>query len=130
MNQLAVRRLAPALQLRTICLALVVLLSCFRFAHVHLLWADEDYHIAAALQILHGKVPYRDFWYDKPPLSALYYILIGARAGWPLRVLDAGYVVLACGFAYNLAKALWSEAEGIAAALFLAFYTTFYLPSA
>lgn len=108
----------------------VVLLSCFRLAHIHLLWADEDYHLAAALQILHGKVPYRDFWYDKPPLSALYYLLIGGYSGWPLRLLDAAYVVIACFLAYRLARMWWSEAEGLTAALLLAFFLTFYLPSA
>ncbi|MGH8102743.1 MAG: hypothetical protein ACREIW_15715, partial [Chthoniobacterales bacterium] len=47
---------------------LVVALACLRLCHVHLLWSDEDYHLAAAIHILDGKVPYRDFWYDKPPL--------------------------------------------------------------
>lgn len=107
----------------------VVALSCFRLVHVPLLWADEDYHLAAAIQILHGKIPYRDFWYDKPPLSALYYLLIGGFSGWPLRVLDAAYVLAACFLAYRLARAWWSSTEGWIAALFLAFFTTFYLPS-
>src|SRR5262249_13552939 len=48
-------------------LFLAVLAS--RLCHVNLLWADEDYHLAAAIQTLHGKLPYRDFWYDKPPLN-------------------------------------------------------------
>lgn len=109
--------------------ALVVALSCFRLAHVHLLWADEDYHLAAAIQILNGKIPYRDFWYDKPPLSALYYLLAGGCFGWPLRLLDAAYILAACALAYRLARSWWDEAEGSAAALLLAFFTTFYLPS-
>ena len=103
---------------------------CLRFAHVHLLWADEDYHLAAAIQMLNGKVPYRDFWYDKPPLSAAYYLLIGGYAGWPLRALDAAYVALGCWLAYRLARVWWGEAEGWVSALLLAFFTTFYLPSA
>lgn len=107
-----------------------VALLCLRLAHVHLLWADEDYHLAAAIQILHGKLPYRDFWYDKPPLSAAYYLLIGGHAGWPLRMLDACYVAGGCFLAYRLAREWWSEAEGMVAALLLAFFTTFYLPSA
>ncbi len=117
-------------RMRTAVFAAVVALSCFRLAHVHLLWSDEDYHLAAALQILHGKIPYRDFWYDKPPLNALYYLLIGGYSGWPLRILDAVYVVTACLLAYRLARAWWSEMEGCIAALLLAFFTTFYLPSA
>lgn len=110
-------------------IGLIVLLSCFRLVHIHLLWADEDYHLAAAIQILHAKVPYRDFWYDKPPLSALYYLLIGGAWGWPLRLLDAAYILTACYLCYRLARLWWSEVEGIVAALLFAFFTTFYLPS-
>jgi hypothetical protein len=110
--------------------AAILALSGFRFAHIHLLWSDEDYHLVAALQILHGRVPYRDFWYDKPPLNAVYYLLIGAHSGWLLRFLDAAYILLACCLVYRLARFWWSEAEGWTAALLLAFFTTFYLPSA
>jgi hypothetical protein len=115
---------------RSLFAAVILGLLCLRFAHVHLLWADEDYHLAAAIQILHGKLPYRDFWYDKPPLSAAYYLLIGGHAGWPLRILDAAYVALACYLAYLLARQWWGEAEGWVAAFLVAFFTTFYLPSA
>lgn len=110
--------------------ALILVFACLRFAHVHLLWADEDYHIAAALNILHGKVPYRDFWYDKPPLSALYYLLIGGHGGWLLRALDATYVITACGISYRLAKLWWSKTEALIAACALSFFLAFYLPSA
>jgi hypothetical protein len=111
-------------------LILVPLLALLRLAHWNLLWADEDYHVAAAVNILHGKVPYRDFWYDKPPLNAVFYLLIGGHAGIALRLLDAGYVLLACYLAYRLASAWWSTKEGHTAALLLAFFMTFYLPSA
>ncbi len=97
---------------RTFAPWLIAILSCLRLCHVHLLWADEDYHLAAAINILHGKVPYRDFWYDKPPLSAIYYLLIGGYSGWPLRILDAAYILLACYLAYRVARAFWSESEG------------------
>lgn len=116
-----IRKLAPIL---------LVALACLRLAHIHLLWADEDYHLAAALNILHGKIPYRDFWYDKPPLTAFYYMLIGGHSGWLLRLLDASYVLVACWFAYRLARSWWGEVEGILAALLLAFSLAFYLPSA
>jgi len=109
---------------------LVIALASLRLCHVHLLWADEDYHLAAAINILHARIPYRDFWYDKPPLCAVYYLLNAGYPGWPLRLLDAAYIVLACWLAYRLARAWWGEAEGCVAALFLAFFTTFYLPSA
>ena len=109
---------------------LTLLFALFRLCHFHLLWADEDYHIAAAIDILHGKIPYRDFWYDKPPLNAVYYLLIGGYPGLPLRLLDAGYTLLACYLAFRLARSWWCEEEGYVAAFLLAFFTTFYLPSA
>jgi hypothetical protein len=110
---------------------LVLALACLRLCHIHLLWADEDYHLAAAVHILNGKVPYRDFWYDKPPLCAVFYLLIGGYPGWPLRILDSAYIVVACYLAYRLARDWWGdELEGYAAALLLAFFTTFYLSSA
>jgi hypothetical protein len=108
----------------------IVALALLRLCHVHLLWADEDYHLAAAIHWLDGRIPYRDFWYDKPPLSAIYYLLIDGYSGWPLRLLDGGYVCLACWLMFRLARAWWGEAEGWTAALLLAFFTAFYLPSA
>ena len=109
---------------------LILALACLRLCHSAVLWADEDYHLAAAVHILNGRIPYRDFWYDKPPLSALYYLAIGARDGWSLRLLDAAYVVSAAYLAYAVARDWWGEVEGQIAGLLLAFYTTFYLPSA
>lgn len=121
---------AGTFHLRWLLLCLIPAIACLRLCHVDLLWADEDYHLAAALNLLDGKLPYRDFWYDKPPLNALYYLLIAAYSGWPLRLLDAAYVLLACRLIFLIARALWSAAEGWTAALLLAFFTTFYLPSA
>jgi hypothetical protein len=109
---------------------ILVALASLRLAHAHLLWSDEDYHLAAAIQILAGKIPYRDFWYDKPPLCALYYLLIGGYPGIVLRLLDAAYILLACQITYRLARTCWGETEGRTAALLLAFFTTFYLPAA
>lgn len=98
-----------------------------RLLHSHILWADEDYHLAAAIQVLAGKLPYRDFWYDKPPLNLLYYLLFGARTGVPLRVADAAFVMLCCGLIYRFASQLWSRREGYLAAAGLAFFSIFYL---
>lgn len=112
------------------CWTAVVVLAFLRLAHIHVLWADEDFHLAAALNLLHGRVPYRDFLYDKPPLSAFYYLLTGAYPGWPLRLLDGGYVLVACYLAYRIAREWWGETEGRMAALLLAFFMAFYLPSA
>jgi hypothetical protein len=91
-------------------------LSCLRLSFLKLLWSDEDYHLAAAINILHGKVPYRDFWYDKPPLAALYYLGTGGFPGAWLRVWDAAYVLAACWLAYRIAREWWGEREGWVAA--------------
>jgi hypothetical protein len=110
--------------------SVLVALVCLRLCFAGVLWSDEDYHMAAAIQILHGKIPYRDFWYDKPPLAALYYLPIGAVPGALLRLWDGAYVLLCCLLAKRLAQSWWGEQEGRAAALLIAFFTTFYLPSA
>lgn len=112
------------------CASIAVALACLRLCHLNLLWADEDYHIAAAINILHARIPYRDFWYDKPPLCAVYYLLNAGYAGWSLRLLDAAYVLVGCWLIYRLARSWWTQAEGWTAALLFAFFTTFYLPSA
>lgn len=116
---------------RTACVwGVLAALACLRLAHAHVLWSDEDYHLAAAIQILDGKVPYRDFWYDKPPLCAVYYLLVGGYPGITLRLLDATYILLVCQLAFRLGRACWGEAEGLVAALLMVFFTTFYLPTA
>jgi hypothetical protein len=106
-------------------LAAAVLVS--RLSHLHILWADEDYHLAAAIQVLAGKLTYRDFWYDKPPLNLLFYLAFGARTGVPLRVADTLFVCLCCALAYRFASELWSRREGYFAAAALAFFSIFYL---
>src|SRR5579875_80682 len=115
---------------RWVLTCLVLALASLRLSHIHLLWADEDYHLAASIAVLHGKIPYRDFWYDKPPLNAFYYLLVGGYSGWPLRILDVAYVCLACWLIFRVGRAFWSDAEGWTAALLLAFFMAFYLPSA
>lgn len=101
-----------------------------RLAHLKILWVEECYPAAAAIQILHGKQIYRDFFFDKPPLSAYLYLLWEAQDGWPLRLAGALYVLLVCFAVYLLARALWGEAEGAAAAGLLAVFLTFGVPSA
>lgn len=102
----------------------------FRLSHSRILWPDEDYHIAAGLQLLHGKLLYRDLWYDKPPLAALLYAMFGAPYGIWLRVLGACFVTAASAFAYLLARDLWDRRTGLVAAGLLAFFLTFDLPVA
>ncbi len=108
-----------------LCLLAVVLGS--RLCHAKILWADEDYHLASAIQVLHGKIPYRDFWYDKPPLNLAFYLLFGARTGVVLRVADAVFVCLCCAVAYRFASQLWTRREGFLAAAALALFQVFYL---
>jgi hypothetical protein len=108
-----------------LCLFAAVLSA--RLCHARVLWADEDYHLAAAIQVLFGKVPYRDFWYDKPPLNLAFYLLFGARTGVVLRVADALFVCFCCALAYRFASRLWMRREGFLAAGALAFFLIFYL---
>src|SRR6185437_2445985 len=103
-------------------IGLAALVAASRLLHAHLLWPDEDYHLAAAIQILHGKIPYADFWYDKPPLSALFYLLFGAQTGIPLRLADAAFVCLCCLLAFRFAQRVWSNREAFWAAGLLAYF--------
>ena len=72
-----------------------------RLCHVNILWADEDYHLAAAIQMLHGKMLYRDLWYDKPPLTAMIAVLFGAFPGWPLRIAGTVLAAASCAVAFR-----------------------------
>lgn len=101
-----------------------------RLCHLRILWIEECYPAAGALQILYGKVPYRDFWFDKPPLSIAPYLVWGAEAGWPLRLAGATFVVLVCWLLYRFALVKWGEREGLTAAFLGAFFLTFGIPSA
>jgi 4-amino-4-deoxy-L-arabinose transferase-like glycosyltransferase len=101
-----------------------------RLCHLNILWADEDYHLAAAIQMLHGKMLYRDLWYDKPPLTAIVALLFGAFPGWPLRIAGSLLAVASCVLAFRFASGLWSRSEGYWAAGLLALSLVFYLPAA
>ena len=109
---------------------LAVLLVAGRMCHVRILWEGDTLPLAAAAQILHGKVLFRDIWFDKPPLVPLFYLLAGARDGWALRLAGALYALLACWIAYRFARDLWSEREGQWAAGLLGFFLIFDVPSA
>jgi len=109
---------------------LFVALAAARFCHVGILWAEETLPLASAQQMLHGKMLYRDIWFDKPPLAAAPYLLWAARDGWPLRLAGALYALLACWLAYCFARDLWSSREGFWAAGLLGFFLTFDFPSA
>lgn len=100
-----------------------------RLCHVGILWEGDTLPLAAAGQMLHGRMLYRDIVFDKPPITVLYYLLPGAQAGGALRLVGALYVLLACWLAYRLGRRLWAEREGWWAAGLLAFFLTFDVPS-
>ncbi len=99
-----------------------------RLCHSNLLWPDEDYHLAAANQLLHGKMLYRDLWYDKPPLSALTYAIIGAPTGWPLRVFDSLWILTLCAVTFRFVREMFGDKDALVAAGLIAFFLNFDLP--
>ncbi|MGP0071330.1 MAG: ArnT family glycosyltransferase [Bryobacteraceae bacterium] len=101
-----------------------------RLCHSGIVWVEEAYPTSAAIQILHGKMLYRDVWFDKPPLSALAYLLWDARIGVTLRIAGAAFVFACCWMLWRFACDLWGPREGLAAALLLGFYLTFGIPAA
>jgi hypothetical protein len=101
-----------------------------RLCHSGIVWVEEAYPAAAAIQILNGKALYRDVWFDKPPLSALVYLLWDARMGVLLRIAGAAFVFACCLMLWRFARDLWGPREGLAAALLLGFFLTFGIPAA
>jgi hypothetical protein len=101
-----------------------------RLCHAGVVWVEEAYPASAAIQILHGKMLYRDVWFDKPPLSALVYLLWDARMGVLLRIAGAAFIFACCWMLWRFARDLWGPREGLAAALLLGFFLTFGIPSA
>lgn len=99
-------------------------------AHRNVLWVEEAYPTAAAIQMLDGRALYRDIWFDKPPLFPAVYLLWDARIGIPLRIAGALFAFACCLLLFALAARLWGPSEGAAAALLLAFFLTFDTPSA
>jgi hypothetical protein len=101
-----------------------------RLCHSGIVWVEEAYPTAAAIQILDGKALYREVWFDKPPLSALLYLLWDARIGVILRIAGAAFVFACCWMLWRFAHDLWGPREGLAAAGLLGFFLTFGIPSA
>jgi len=96
-----------------------------RLCHSHVLWVDEDYHMAAGIQVLQGKMLYHDIWYDKPPLAAWLYAAMGGFAGFPLRLFGALYVLAICGAIWSFARRVWGDREALLAAALMAFFLNF-----
>jgi hypothetical protein len=113
-----------------ICVALAIVVIAARLCHSNALWADDTLPLATAMQVAHGKVLYRDVWFDKPALVAWINLLWGARAGVLLRLSGAAYVLAVAAVAWQFARSKWSEQEGLFAAFFAAFFLTLGLPSA
>lgn len=109
-------------------IALVVVAA--RLCHSHVLWADDNLPLAAAIAVARGKVLYRDVWFDKPPLVAWLGLSWGARAGVALRLAGAVYVIATALAAWQFARRTWTDREGILAAFFTAAFLTFGIPSA
>ncbi len=109
-------------------LGLLVLLS--RLCHLNILWVEEGYPSAAAIQMLYGAFPYRDFWFDKPPLFPAVYLLWGGWTGWPLRLAGSLFVMACATMIYKFARDWWGEREGLIAATLLVFSFVFWIPSA
>ncbi len=103
--------------------ALFLVLLALRLQHRSVLWVEEAYPTAAAIQILAGRVPYVDFWFDKPPLFAYLYTLWSAETGALLRIAGAAYVTLC---AWLMARVAGHAVAG----LLLAFFLTFDVASA
>jgi len=101
-----------------------------RLCHTGVVWVEEAYPAAAAIQLLDGKALYRDVWFDKPPLTAFVYLLWGARIGLPLRIAGAAFIFLCCLMTWKFARDLWGPREGSAAAVAMGFFLTFGIPSA
>src|SRR4051794_24492114 len=110
-------RLILLLQFLTVAMA--------RFCHTRILWVEEAYPSAAAVQMLQGKFLYRDIWFDKPPLYAAVYLLWGAEQGMGLRIFGMLFVALCCLLIYRFARDLWGTDEALLAACLLGFYLTF-----
>src|ERR1035438_61853 len=110
--------------------ALFAVTLALRLCHVNILWADEDYHLAAGMQTLDGKLLYRDLWYDKPPLAAMVYAAMGALPGWPLRLFDALFVLAVSDATWRVARDLWGRPDALLAAGLIACFPYFDLPAA
>jgi|SRR5271157_403940 len=110
--------------------ALFAVTLALRLCHSHILWADEDYHLGAGLETLHGKMLYRGLWYDKPPLAAWLYAALGALPGWPLRLFDAVWLLAICAATWRFARDLWGQYEAFLGAALMAFFLNFDFPSA
>jgi hypothetical protein len=121
------------LRRRIVFAALLLLVTLgTRLSHLDIVWVEEAYPAAAAIQMSeHGKAIYQDFFFDKPPGAAYFYRLFGAYPGWPLRIAGAIFVLACAALAFAGAHRLWGkEAEAWTAAGFTVFFLAFDHPAA
>ena len=111
-------------------MALAALLVAARMCHVGILWEGDSYPLAAAGQMLRGQTLYRDIWFDKPPVTALFSLLAGARAGLAATAGGRPLCPAGCGVCYGFARDLWSRREGLWAAGLAGFFLIFDFPAA
>jgi hypothetical protein len=114
--------------------ALLLITLATRLCHLNIVWVEEAYPAAAAIQMFeHGKTIYRDFVFDKPPGAAYFYRLFNARTGWPLRIAGTIFVLLCAALTYLTIRRLWgdaSEASALTGAALMIFSLTFDHPAA
>jgi hypothetical protein len=103
-------------------LALFAFVLFWRLTQLHVLWIEEAYPMVGAIEYLHGRIPYREFWFDKPPGAIVFYALFGAAPGWALRIVGSLYVLLCCW--------LGAKLGGRWTAWLLAAYLSWGVPSA
>ncbi len=115
---------------RAFWIGIALLLLAARLCHWQVVWVEEGYPTAAALEMLRGKALYRDIWFDKPPLFPMVYLLWGAQTGVALRIAGAAFGLLAAWCAARAARVFWGEGEALWAAGLTAFFLTFDTPSA
>lgn len=112
--------------------AILVLALASRLSHKDVVWIEEAYPAAAAIQMSdYGLRLYQDFWFDKPPGGVYFYRLFGAQTGVPLRLMGAAFVCLSALLAFLASRRIWKdEAAALWAAMFTALFLTFDHPAA
>ncbi len=111
--------------------ALFVAVLALRLCHLRIVWVEEAYPAAAAIQMSeYGKSLYTDVFFDKPPAAAYFYRLFNGQTGWPLRIAGACFVFACALAAFLAARRLWGSSEAYAAAALTCFFLSFDHPSA
>jgi hypothetical protein len=111
--------------------ALFVAVLALRLCHLRIVWVEEAYPAAAAIQMSeYSKTLYTDVFFDKPPAAAYFYRLFDAQTGWPLRIAGACFVFACALAAFAAARRVWGSREAYAAAALVCFALSFDHPAA